>query len=102
MFVDGEIVTPASEIERVNIKRQGTRTIFRVVLSAEADARLGKESPGRRGDFLVLLVERQLVKAWPIPFKVGGTLTRSMVLDVETADLPAGSLDRVSKRYPKT
>ena len=51
----------------------------------EADARLGKESPGRRGDFLVLLVEGQLVKAWPMQFKVGGTLTRSMVLDVETA-----------------
>ena len=102
LFVDREVVAPASEIERVSIKQQRTRTIFRVVLSAEANARLGKESPGRRGDFLVLLVEGQLVKAWPVQFKVGGTLTRSMVLDVETADLPAGSIDRVSKRYPKT
>ena len=102
LFVDREIVASASEIERVKIKQQGTRTIFSLVLSPNAEARLGKESPGRRGDFLTLLVEGQLVKAWPMQFKVGGTLTRSMVLDVETADLPVGSIERISKRYPKT
>jgi hypothetical protein len=68
--------------------------------SPNADARLGNESPARRGDFLVLLVEGQLAKAWPMQVKVGGTLTRSMVLDVETADLPAVSIERISKRYP--
>lgn len=102
LYVEQQAFISPSGIERVRVSTDRSSVSLHLIMSKAVDDEAAHLSARRVGDHVALLVEGQLVDAWEIRGRIGGTLTHSHSIGVDATSLPPGSLQRIAARWPSS
>lgn len=101
LFVDSVPMVEPMDVESVQVSRHRGRVVFDIILKPQGDQRVALRTADYTDRYIAFLVEGQLVDAFELKGRVGGTLTRWHALSVEESALPPGSVERIERRYGK-
>lgn len=101
LFIESTSLVEPTDVEDVRVSRHKDRIIFDIILKQDGEHKVALRTVDYAGRYIAFLVEGQLVDAFELKGRIGGSLTRWHALSVSQSAMPPGSVERIERRYSK-